>query len=92
MQKVPREPSPVPTKNKAGNGMVCKNRKGDKKKFQIIIYIFLREINSFFLLGKKSSTATSSATVPDGSIAGRLKIISLYRHCVTIFKVPPNFT
>ena len=45
VQKVPREPSPVPTKNKAGNGMVCKNRKGDKKKFQIIIHIFLREIN-----------------------------------------------
>lgn len=70
----------------------AKTEKVIKRNFKLLYIFFLREINSFFLLGKKSSTATSSATVPDGSIAGRLKIISLYRHCVTIFKVPPNFT
>ena len=55
----------------------AKTEKVIKRNFKLLYIFFLREINSFFLLGKKSSTATSSATVPDGSIAGRLKIISL---------------
>ena len=30
MQKLPREPSPIPARNKVGNGLVCKNRKSSK--------------------------------------------------------------